>query len=853
MNGLLSDLRVGARGLLRRPGFTLTIVIALGLGIGASTAIFSVLNAVVLRPLPWSTPDRIVSFSEVREDLPGEAGATGAFMLSNVREWRERSETFEAIAAYWNDAFTLTGVEEPRNLNGLKVTPDLFRVLGVGAERGRVFEQAEVEAGEEKLAVFSHAAWQRYFGGDDDLLGRAVTLDDEVYTAVGVMPADFEFPDPDIEVWVPLLWKAPEDPNRVQEIMLPVIGRLNDGFTLAQAEAEGNNLLSRLREERGLARRQAVESGEAQAEGERRVVRRRSGEEGEGAAAAPPAGPPEIPEEPQSTLVLQTILDQQVAPVRPALRVLTGAVALMLLIACANVANLLLSRGLQRRRELATRAALGAGRSGLARILFAESLSLCLAGGLLGLVLAAGGLQLLRRLDPGDIPRLAEVGVDPTVAGFALLLSLACAALFGLAPALQMRMDRLLGSLGREGGPVVRGRSLATWFSSGLVVVELALALVLLVGAGLLANSFLRLVSIDPGFRSEGVTVAQVAAPFHRYPTGEARQAFFEGVLERLRSRPEVEHAGFVNFLPPVRGRIQMSMQIEGQPPPEGPMEDRIAEMRLITPGYLEAMGIELVGGRFLEDRDRDSGSPVMVVNEQFVKRFFPEEGGAVGERAAMFGEIVGVVGDVRAQGLDSDPEPTFYIPLRQAPAMLLQHFDRMALVAKSDRDTDLAAALREAVLAVDPTLAVADVETLSQRMSESVGLPRFYASVLGLFALLALALSVLGVYGLLSYLVSQQKRETGIRMAIGARRDQVLRGTVIRGVKLSAAGLGLGLLGAWALRSLLASMLFGIEAGDPMTFVGVAAVLFLTSTAACYFPGRRAASTDPVTALREE
>ena len=874
LNGLAGDLRVALRGLRRRPTFSLTVIVALGLGIGATTAIYSVLNAVVLTPLPWNSPERIVSFSEIREDIPGGGDNTGAFMLSNVREWRKRSEAFDAIGAYWNEAYTLTGAETPKNLAGMRITPDLFRVLGVGAQIGRVFEQSEVETGEERLAVFSHGAWQRYFGGDESLIGRAVILDDETYTAIGVMPQGFGYPDDDVEVWVPLLWKAPEDANRVHEVMLPVIGRLKEGFTVEQAQAEGNTLLAQLRGEAGTARvrRRATAEAEQPTEGadeseltqpaapseseEQEEPERRTAGPGSSAgrnSTGPPPADAEVRQEPESTLVLRTLLNQQIDPLRPALRVLVGAVILMLLIACANVANLMLSRGLQRRRELATRAALGAGRSGLSQLLFAESLVLCLAGGLGGLLLAALGLRLIQGLDPGEIPRLAEAGIDPKVALFALGLSLACALVFGIAPAIQIRMDKLLNGLGRDGGPVVGGRSLSTRLRSILVVAEVALALILLIGAGLLANSFLRLVSSNPGFHSEGVTVAQVAAPFNRYPVGEKRLAFFNDVLERLRARPEIEHAGFVNFLPPVQGRIQLSIQIEGQPPAESARDDRIAEMRIASAGYVEAMGIELIQGRLFDESDRGAQAPAMLVNEQFVKRFFPEGGRAVGERAAMFGEIVGVVADVRARGFDSEPEATFYVPLQQAPAMLMQHFDRMALVAKSDSETDLAPILRDAVLAIDPTLAIADIETLEQRMSNSVGLPRFYASVLSLFALLALMLAVLGVYGLLSYMVSQKRRETGIRMAIGAHQGQVLRETLFRGMRLTTAGLVLGLAGAWALRNLLAGMLYGIESSDPATFLGIAAILLLTSLLACYFPGRRAAATDPVTALRED
>jgi predicted permease len=908
--GGILDLRFAVRSLLHRPAFTWVALVALALGIGASTAIFSVLHAVALRPLPWRDPERIVALQEVRPDLPAGRGR-GGFLLDNVREWSERSGTMEALAAFMGTGLTLTGREEPVRLEGLRVTPDLFRVLGVGATLGRTFTQEEVDRGEERLAVLSSRAFERYFGSDRELVGGTIRLDGEPYTLLGVMPASFSYPDPSVEVYVPLVWQASSDPDQVREIMLPAIGRLAEGVTVAQAQAEGQILLRELTEQRSTARRErrrelrerggaggpavrqgpgpgapgpgAPEAGAGERRvvvggpgeppgGERRVVLGGPGRDGEGpeqrevevAAGDRPPGPapggpagfevdPDAePARPESELRVVTLHDQRLEPIRPALRVLVGAVVLVMLIACANVANLILTRNLQRRRELATRAALGAGRARLGRLLFLESLVLGGGGAALGLLLAFAGIRWIRGLDPGSIPRLEEVGLHPVVVLFAVGLALLTGVLFGVMPAALLSFQRLTSSLGRDGGSAAGGRPLQGTLRAVLAVAEVALALVLLIGAGLLSSSFLRLASVDPGYDPESALTARVSPPLARYPPGEARTRFFDQLLEKLSAVPGVEAAGFTNMLPPAQGRIVMSFAVEGRPQSNHPEDGMQGDLLLVGGRYFDAMGIPVREGRVFDQRDRAGGPPVVVVNEALARRYFPD-GRVVGERLAGFGEIVGVVGDVKPEGLDSEAQPSFFVQMPQAPPMLLQAFIRMHLVVRGADPQRLASAVRTQLATLDPDVPLEGVETMEQRLAASVAQPRFYAAILGVFAVLALLLAVVGVYGVLAFSVSQEARQTGIRMALGAQRSQVLARTLARGLGLAAAGVAVGIAGALALRGALADMLFGIEATDPATFVTLSAVLLLAAAAACWVPARRAASADPVSSLRHE
>jgi predicted permease len=810
------------RNLAHRPTFTAIAVVALGLGIGASTAIFSVLHAVALRPLPWPAPDRIVAFEEDRLDLPGGKGRRG-FLLDDVREWSERSRTIDALAAYMGTQLTLTGRDEPVVLEALRATPELFRVLGVEAALGRTFSQAEVDAGDERLVVLSAGAFDRYLDGDRSRVGRPIRLDGAAFTLLGVMPPGFVFPDPTVEAWVPLVWRPPTDPHEHRQIMLPVVGRLAEGATVVGAEKEGDALLRELRTGGG-------GSGGPP-----------TGRLGPGGAAGAA---------PQRKLEVVTLEDQLLAPVRPAMRMLVGAVVLVMLIACANVANLVLTRNLQRRRELATRAALGAGRLRLGRLLLLESLALGAGGALLGLVLALIGVRWIRSVDPGSIPRLGEVGLRPAVVAFAIGLALLTALLFGVLPAATLSIRRLMTGLGRE--VASGGRPAQATLRSALVVVEVALALVLLIGAGLLSASFVRLATVDPGFTPSGMLTARVSPPSARYPPGPVRDGFLARLLDRVGALPGVAAAGLATSLPPAQGRIVLSFQVEGRAEPADLRDSMQGELIVVGGDYFDAMGVRTLEGRVFGPRDRPGAPPVVVVNASFARRFLPADR-AVGERLASLGEIVGVVGDVREQGLHSEPQPSFYVPISQAPEMLGPALERMHLVVRGENLGTLATAVRAQLAAIDPEVPLEGVETMEERLARSVAQPRFYAAILGVFAVLSLLLAVVGVYGVLSFAVSQEARQTGIRIALGAPRSQVLARTLRRGLGAAVIGIGLGLVGAVLLRQAITGLLFGIEATDPATFVGLSLALLLAAAAACWVPARRAASADPIRVLRHE
>jgi putative ABC transport system permease protein len=552
---------------------------------------------------------------------------------------------------------------------------------------------------------------------------------------------------------------------------------------------------------------------------------------------------------------LETLQERTVAPFRPAIRVLAGAVLLVFLIACANVINLLLVRGVHRQRELATRSALGAGRAGLMRTLLSESLLLSVGGGILGVLLAWGAVRLVVALDPGRIPRMAEVALYPPVLWFALGLVLLSALLFGTAPLAQLSMSRLGSLLGREGGAIAGKATVQTWVRGGLVVAETALALVLLIGAGLLSRSFLRLTSVDLGFDQENLLTAYLATPTASYPPGAARLQLHDSLLERVRALPGVRAAGMVNFLPPVAARVVLTIEVEGRPGPENPEDVPSGDLRVVTPGYFAASGIPVLEGRDFDDRDRGERVSVVLLSESLAKELFPDRS-AVGERIAEFGEIVGVVGDVRAQGFDRDVQPTFYLPLAQAPRMMAPIFDRMGIVLALEKARDPEAAgagLRAALQSLDPNLALDEVQTMEERLASSVARPRFYAAVMTVFALLALLLAVVGLYGVLSYVVTRRTRETGVRIALGAARGQVVGSALWSGVRLALVGVALGVAGALALQRFVQGLLYEVTPTDPLTFAGLSVALLATAVAASFLPARRAAAVDPVEALRHE
>lgn len=804
MGTILQDLRYGMRVLLQRPGFTAVAVLALALGIGANTAIFGVVNTVVLRPLPYPDPGRLMTVwdDNTRQGWPKDV--TG---YSTFTEWKAQSSLFESMAAYSYSSPNLTTEGDPERVLGARVTPDFFRVFGVAPELGRGFQPGEDVEGNDQYAVLSHGLWQRRFGGDRGILGQTLRLNDAPVTVVGVMPPLFQMPDAETEVWVPM--RAPTEPDRGNHY-LNVVGRLKEGATLEQAEAQLDVVMQSL----------AKQYPDAY--------------EGFGAR-------------------IVSLHEHLVGDVRPSLLVLLGAVLAVLLIACANVANLLLARTAAREREIALRTALGAGRGRIVRQLLTESVLLAMAGGTLGLGLAIWGGDLLVRLAPGGVPRLEGLCVDLSVLAFTLALALLTGLVFGLAPALQMSRPNLTESLkeAKSVGAGVRGRRLR----SLLVVAEIGLALVLLVGAGLLLQSFARLRDVQPGFNAERMLTFQVSLPRAKYPDGPLLEAFPSQALERLRALPGVQSAAALHTLPLSGNYSSAGFSIEGRPAP--PRTANIdAKYNPLSAGLFETMGIGLVRGRVFQPTDRSDAPPVVVINETMVSRYFPGEDplgkrfkwGSADTKESPWREIVGIVQDTRQRSLEQEPAPEVFMPLEQEPARGL------TFVVRSVGDPQaLAGALRAEILALDRSLPIYNLRTMEQVLSESMARRRFNLWLLGLFSGLALLLASLGIYGVMSYMVTQRTREIGIRMALGAKRRDVLRLVLGQGVVLVGVGIAAGLAAAAGLSYTLASLLYGVSRTDPATYVGVSGLLAAVALLACYLPARRAMRVDPMVALRYE
>ncbi len=807
------DLKHSLRGLVARPGFTALVVVPLALGIGLNTAIFSAVYTVLLRSLPYEDPQSLVRVWEARPRMGPNAEQMAAFSLDHFRAWRDVNEVFDGMAALGNVSFNLTGGSEPRRIEGENVSPALFPMLGVEPLHGRYFAEDEEIPGRDRVVLLSYNLWQRVFGADTTLVGRDIRLDGSNYTVVGIMPPEFQFPDPSTEFWVPMTMAPvePATPGEMRIELLPVIAKLKPGVTVGQAEAAAETFLNNLRGTSEMAQRM-----------------------NEGVA-----------------IHLTSLHEQLVAPVRPALLVLLGAVGFVLLIACANVANLFLVRAQGQERDLAVRAALGAGRGRLMQRLFIESVVYGLSGGAAAVLVAYWGVRMLRLLRPSDLPLLENVGINGTVLGFNLAVALVVSVLVGFVPAIHAgRVDLVSGLKGLGTGLV---QATSGRLRSLLAAGEVAVALILFVAAGLMFRSFMTLSSVHPGYEPTDVLTFRVNLPATKYEGGPAQRAFYDRLRESLDAISGVHASGIVNQLPLDQGRLITSLAIEGRPPVEDRMNMPRANMRVTSPGFFQALGIRLVRGRGLEQSDGAGAPPVVVINESLAARYFEDED-PLGKRIQRLGEIVGVMADVRQEGLDAEPEPELYLDYRQIPDRMAGILATMSVAVRVDpRQDGIVQEMRRRIQEIDAELPVADLRPMTERLRDSVARPRLYAVLLALFAGLALILAVSGVYSVISYSVSQRTRETGVRIAFGATSSDIIRLVLAEGWKILFWGLGLGLAVSFGLSRYLQSVLFEVEPFDPLTFVVVAVLLGAAVLLASAVPARQAARIDAMKALRYE
>jgi putative ABC transport system permease protein len=807
MPEIVRDVRYAFRSLRRSPGLTVAALLALGLGVGATAAIYTVIDAVLIEPLPYPEPDELV----VLLDANPEAGFP-RFSSSppNYADWKEQQTTFDALAAFSRSNLVLNdpGVE-PERIDGASMSHELLPLLGVEPLHGRVFRPEEDVPGAEPVAILGHDLFRRRFGGDPGVVGTTTRIGGEDHRIVGVMPEGFSYP-PGAELFVPLALEI--DPNQRGAHYIAVLGRIEDGVSFDEAQAEIQAIAARLE------------------------------------AEYPDANT-------GWTVNLVRSHDLMVENVRPVLRVLAWAVVAVLLVVCANVANLLLVRASRREREMAVRTALGAGRGRLAVQLLTETAVLALGGGLLGLLFGLWGTRALVAMNADDIPRSAEIGLDPSVFLFTLAVALGAGLVAGLAPVLHASRGNLQGSL-KEGTSAAGEGSRARWVRRGLVLAELGFAVVLLIAAGLLIRSLVEMSGVSPGFEPEGAMTAQLSLPEAAYPDDAARVDFYRRLNERLDAIPGVTTAGIGFPLPMGRGNFFLAYSVQGRPVP-APQDFASSGIRMVRPGYLDAMGIPLLAGRRFTDRDRADQPRVAIVSQALVDREWPG-GDPLGERITFNGpdaapeewmEVVGVVGSVRHRELASDPDVEIYVPMDQAPFT-----NAAAIVLRTDGDPEtLAEPIRQAVRAIDPSLPVYGLGTLEDVVAGSMAGERFSATLLGVFAGLALVLASLGVYGVLSYAVAQRTREMGLRMALGAERDGVLKLVLRQGMGLVVIGIGAGIVVALFATRFLRSMLYEVEAFDPLTYVAVPVALALVGLLATLIPALRATKVDPLVALKSE
>ncbi|HEX6624897.1 MAG TPA: ABC transporter permease [Pyrinomonadaceae bacterium] len=810
MGKLWQDVRYSFRLLWKDKGFAAIAVLTLALGIGANTAIFSVVDATLLRPLPYRDPDRLVHLWETSPQQQQFAEREASY--PDFLDWKEQNRVFEGVGGYSRRSFTLTGRDAPDLLRGVAVTDGFFQVLGVEPVAGRSFQAGEDRPGAEPLVLLGHDTWRRRFNTDPQVVGQTLTLNGNSHRVVGILPASFQFaPAGEADVWVPL---NPNEQQRTRRFMhwLNVVGRLKPGVSVEQAKADMDTIARRI------------------------------------------AGA--YPDSHTGTSVRVVGLHEQiVGKLKPILYVLLGTVCFVLLIACANVANLLLARSAARQKEIAIRAALGAGRGRLLRQLLTESTVLALAGGAAGALLASWGVDLLVARLPeaqlSSMPYLRGLSSNPNVLAFTSVISLLTGVVFGLAPALQASKLNLQDSL-KEGG---RTSSAATHqrLRNLFVVSEIALALLLLVGAGLVLKSLSRLLEVRPGFNPDNVLTMRVPLPPDKYPEDGHLVSFHGQLLGRLETLPGVKGVATVSVIPLTGGNTSRFIA-EGRPAPP-PGSELNANIRDITPNYFEVMDVPLLRGRPFSEQDKADSPAVVIVNQTFADRLFPGED-AVGKRLLLPSvqrppiEIVGVVADEKVTALDAATTPVVYGPFQQDPDRTL------SVVVRTSADPGgVFGAVRGEIRSLDPNLPVYDIRTMQQVIdrSPSIFLRRYPAFLISTFAAVALVLAVIGIYGVISYTVTQRTHEIGLRMALGAQSGDVLRMVLWQGLKLILLGLAAGLAAAFALTRLMSNLLFGVSATDPLTFTGISLLLTAVAALACYLPARRATKVDPMVALRYE
>lgn len=809
MKTLWKDLKYGIRMMLKNPLITLVVLFTLMLGIGANTAIFSIVNAVLLRPLPFNKSERLVTFSNAQG---GDATDSSSYSTLDLKDIQSQTQTLQYVAAYQSSGFALNNGDDTERLFGADVSLDFFSVLDVKPMLGRTFTREEDVFGGPRVILISYGLWQRRFNRDPEIVGKQifVGMSKRGYTIVGVMPQGFQFPlgTRQRDYWSPL--NTDLDPQQVRrdERYLPIVGRLKPGVSIEQAKAEMQTIAKRLESEY-------------------------------------PQTNTEVYFQPLS------LHKDLTGNIRPALWILFGAVGFVLLIACANVANLLLARATARQKEIALRMALGAGRARIIRQLLTENLILAFLGGSLGLLVGTWGLDLFIKNYSETIPRLQEVNLDVRVLGFTMLVSLLTGIIFGLAPALKSSKSDLNETLkdGGRGTSSLRGNRL----SRALVIAEVALSLVLLIGAGLLMRTFVHLLNTDAGFDSSQRLVLDLPISPSKYKEPAQQIDVFRQMEAQLKNVPGVKDVGMATTLPLTDDSIVYDFDIKGRPP--FPLNDRqSANYRVINPNFFRSINIPVKKGRAFSDADTDKSVPVMMINETFARRYFPGEdpigkGVIINNETPIPREVIGVVGDVRAEGLDKETLPEFYLSYLQNPVTRF----RVIVHTESKNPTSMVAATRAAVKQVNPQQLIWDVTTMETHYADSLSQRRFSLLLFGIFAVVALVMAAVGLFGVMSYAVTQRTHEVGIRLALGATAFDVLKLIVGQGMRLALIGVGLGLLLSFGLTRLMEKLLYGVSATDTFTFVAISALLSLVALVACYLPARRATKVDPVIALRYE